>query len=66
MQISTTITAVDRNGDDGVLITFSDGTTAGYVVEELLELRPKRELRQKTKSPVRGSPRCEDGEKHAL
>ncbi|MDP9050800.1 MAG: hypothetical protein M3O31_08775 [Acidobacteriota bacterium] len=29
--------------DDGLVITFSDGTTAGYVVEELLELRPHRE-----------------------
>ena len=28
---------------DGVVVTFSDGTTAGYVVEELLELRPHRE-----------------------
>ncbi len=28
---------------DGLLVTFSDGTTAGYVVEELLELRPVRE-----------------------
>ena len=28
---------------DGLLVTFSDGTTAGYVVEELLQLRPSRE-----------------------
>jgi hypothetical protein len=28
---------------DGVVVTYSDGTTAGYVVEELLELRPHRE-----------------------
>jgi hypothetical protein len=27
----------------GFVVTFSDGTTAGYVVEELLKLRPKRE-----------------------
>ena len=31
------------DGKDGVFVTFSDGTKAGYVVEELLELRPKRE-----------------------
>ena len=31
------------DGDDGLIVTFSDGTTAGYVVEELLELRPFRE-----------------------
>lgn len=28
--------------DDGLVITFSDGTTAGYLVDELLELRPHR------------------------
>ena len=31
-------------GTDGLLVTFSDGTTAGYLVEELLDLRPCREL----------------------
>ena len=34
----------ELDGDDGLVVTFSDGTTAGYVVEELLELRPVREL----------------------
>jgi hypothetical protein len=28
--------------DDGLVLTFSDGTTAGYLVEELLDLRPQR------------------------
>jgi hypothetical protein len=28
---------------DGMIITFSDGTTAAYLVEELLKLRPHRE-----------------------
>lgn len=37
-----------HDGDDGLIITFSDGTTGAYVVEELLELRPYRE-RVKTK-----------------
>ena len=37
------IVKVEQDGDDGVLVTFSDGTTAGYVVEELLALRPQRE-----------------------
>ena len=46
---SVRILAVELDGKDGVFVTFSDGTTAGYVVEELLELRPKREL---TKPPV--------------
>jgi len=36
------ILAVEKDSDEGVFVTFSDGTTAGYVVEELLGLRPKR------------------------
>ena len=34
---------VELDGDDGVLVIFSDGTTGAYVAEELLELRPYRE-----------------------
>ena len=34
---------VELDEQDGVLITFSDGTFAGYVAEELLDLRPSRE-----------------------
>jgi hypothetical protein len=37
------ILAVEKDGRDEVIVRFSDGTTAGYVVEELLELRPKRD-----------------------
>jgi hypothetical protein len=37
------------DGDDGLIVTFSDGTTGAYVVEELLELRPIRE-RTKTET----------------
>ena len=37
------ILTVERDGEDGLLVTFSDGTTTGYVTEELLELRPFRE-----------------------
>jgi hypothetical protein len=37
------ILTVERDGEDGLLVTFSDGTIAGYVAEELLELRPFRE-----------------------
>jgi hypothetical protein len=37
------VLTVERDGEDGLLVTFSDGTTAGYVAEELLELRPFRE-----------------------
>ena len=34
---------VKQDGTDGVLVTFSDGTIAGNVAEELIELRPVRE-----------------------
>lgn len=34
----------EKDGRDGVLVTFSDGTITGYVVEELLEIRPIREF----------------------
>jgi hypothetical protein len=37
------ILTVERDGGGGLIVTFSDGTTAGYVTEELLELRPSRE-----------------------
>ena len=37
------IISVSLDGEDGVLVSFSDGTMAGYVSEELLELRPLRE-----------------------
>jgi hypothetical protein len=37
------ILTAERDGEDGLLVTFSDGTIAGYVAEELLELRPFRE-----------------------
>ena len=35
--------AVELDGKDGLVVTFSDGTTGGYVIEELLKLRPVRE-----------------------
>lgn len=43
------------DGDDGLIVTFSDGTTGAYVIEELLELRPIRERAKtkKTKRPLR-------------
>ena len=41
------ILTVERDRDDGLIVTFSDGTTSAYVAEELLELRPHRELIQK-------------------
>ena len=43
------ILKVEKDGEDGVIVTFSDGTLAGYVVEELLLLRP---IREAVKEPV--------------
>lgn len=37
------IVNVEQDGSDGILVTFSDGTIAGYVAEELIELRPVRD-----------------------
>jgi hypothetical protein len=42
------ILTTETDGDDGLIVTFSDETTGAYVVEELLALRPVRE-RSKTK-----------------
>ena len=33
----------EKDGEDGVLVRFSDGMITGYVAEELLALRPIRE-----------------------
>jgi len=43
MRGKTNILKVEKDGEDGLTVMFSDGTTAGYVVEELLRLRPRRE-----------------------
>jgi hypothetical protein len=37
------IIKVEIDGDDGIIVTFSDGTSDAYVVEELLKLKPDRE-----------------------
>jgi hypothetical protein len=42
------ILTVEKDDGDGLITTFSDGTTAGFVAEELLELRPNRELTEDT------------------
>jgi hypothetical protein len=44
------ILTVEREDEDGLIVTFSDGTTAGYVIEELLELRPFREPTESKRS----------------
>jgi hypothetical protein len=45
------ILTVELDGNDGLIVTFSDGTTSAYVVEELLELRPKREPTEAPTAP---------------
>jgi hypothetical protein len=37
------ITRVKQDGEDGVIVTFSDKTTGAYAMEELLSLRSMRE-----------------------
>ena len=56
MEEKILILTTERDGDDGLIVTFSDGTTGAYVAEELLELRPYRErveTRQAENKPVR-------------
>jgi hypothetical protein len=43
MDSPITILTVEKEDTDGLILTFSDGTTAAYIVEEMLELRPHRE-----------------------
>jgi DUF971 family protein len=43
------IISVEKDGNDGVIVAFSDGTTGAYVVEELLGLRPCRQLGERPK-----------------
>jgi hypothetical protein len=51
------ILTVEKDDGDGLITSFSDGTTAGYVAEELLELRPKRELTEDSEEKVNHSER---------
>jgi hypothetical protein len=44
---------IEKDGEDGIMITFSDGTTAGYVAEELASLRP---IREKVEEPGQWNP----------
>jgi hypothetical protein len=53
------ISSVQKDGKDGVIVTFTDGTMGAYVVEELLELRPFRET-------VEESRRARAGERSTL
>jgi hypothetical protein len=50
------IVNLEQDGPDGILVTFSDGTIAGYVAEELIGLRPVRE--KVRVSPSASQPDC--------
>ena len=52
MDTTTHISTVEKDSHDGIIVTFSDGTAAGYVVEELLMLRPHREQAHRASKPV--------------
>jgi hypothetical protein len=47
------ILKAEVDGPDGVIVAFSDGTIAGFVLEELLALRPLREPIQRYFEPDR-------------
>ena len=44
MKNAITILLVEQDGEDGILVKFSDGTVAGFLAEELLDLRPDRDM----------------------
>ena len=48
MESRVRILKVAKDEDDSVIMTFSDGTWAAYLVEELIELRPHSEPVSKT------------------
>ena len=45
------IVTVAGDGEDGLNVTFSDGTIAGYLVEERIDLMPCREHGNGLKGP---------------
>lgn len=47
------ILKAEKDGDDGLLVAFSDETIGAYVVEELLDLRPNRE---RVRKPIARNP----------
>ena len=50
------ILTVKKDRGDGLIVDFTDGTTAGYVAEELLKLRPRREPTEGLTGRRRGLP----------
>ena len=37
------ILSIEKDGEDWMIVTFTDGTVGAYLAEELLELKPWRE-----------------------
>lgn len=52
MTDSVKILTVKRDDGDGLFVTFSDGSCAGYVAEEMLNLRPNREATSEQIAPI--------------
>jgi hypothetical protein len=52
MTENTRIVSAKLEGEYGLIVTFTDGTEDAYTVEELLELRPCRDLVRKPAEPV--------------
>jgi hypothetical protein len=44
------IVKLEADGDDGLIVEFSDRTTTAFVAEELLQLRPNRETVEEQKA----------------
>ena len=49
------ILKAEVDGEDGLMVTFTDGTIGGYVVEELLSLRPIRERAEEPADSIQPS-----------
>ena len=46
VQEELSIVAVDRHDGDQIFVSFSDGTSAFYTVQQLVELAPNRTLEE--------------------
>jgi hypothetical protein len=65
MKVEIKLKTVELDGNDGLVATFSDGTTGAYVVEELLEMRPFRERTKIKKIRMFLSQGCNDDDPEA-
>src|SRR5580698_8204620 len=56
MYENVAIVGVEQDGREGLIVVFSDGTQAGYLVQELLDLRPNRESAAGTNRLIKSLP----------